>query len=150
MKPSIQVINIINNILLVALLCVIIGQLYITFTKHEEKFENPVQFIKQNYGNDYITQYGNRFEEIKKMFPGTSHLTYVGEASESFEMGTFHYVLTQYFLSPNLIFRDNKIGDTVIYNLYMSKQIIDANNFHLKNGWHVVKDFNNGLIILAK
>lgn len=150
MKPTARVINIINNILLLALLGIITGQLYITFLKHEEKFENPLRFINQNYGNDYISQYGKRFDEIKTMFPKPTHLTYVGEANESFEMGTFHYVLTQYFLSPNLIFTDNTIGDTVIYNLYISKQLNPATNFHLNNGWYVVKDFNNGLIILTK
>lgn len=150
MKPSKRVINIVNIILLFTLLSILVGQLFITFIKHEEKFENPIQFINQNYGNDYISLYENRFEDIKTMFPKPTHLTYVGETNESFEIGTFHYVLTQYFLSPNLIFRDNSIGDTIIYNLYSSKQINPVTNFHLNNGWHVVKDFNNGLIILAK
>lgn len=149
-KLKIQVINIINNILMLGLLCILVWQLFITFRNHEEQFESPVQFIKKNYGNDYISQYGNRFEEIKKMFPRPAHLKYVGEANESFEIGAFHFVLTQYYLSPNLVFNNNISDDTVIYNLYNSKQINPATNFHLNNGWHVVKDFNNGLIILAK
>ena len=150
MKLKVQIINIFNTILLLALICVILMQLYITFHKHEEKFENPVQFVKQNYGNDFISHYGNRFEEIKKMFPKPAQLTYVGEANESFEIGTFNYVLTQYYLAPNLVFRSNISDDTIIYNLYYTKQINPESNFHLKNGWHVIKDFNNGLIILAK
>lgn len=149
-KQNTKIFTVFNKILLFGLLCIMVWQLYTTFLRHEEKFESPIQFVKQNYGNDYITQYGIRFDEIKKMFPGSSHLKYVGEGDESFDIGTFHYVLTQYFLSPNLIFRENTIGDTVIYNLYNSKKIDPATNFHLNNGWHVVKDFNNGLIILAK
>lgn len=150
MKRNLQLINVLNNILLLALLSIIVGQLYVTFLKHEEKFESPLKFVKENYGNDYITQYGNRFEEIKKMFPKPTHLTYFGEANEPSGTGTFNFVLTQYFLSPNLVFKNNNIGDTLIYNLYASNKIDPATNFHLNNGWHVVKDFNNGLIILAK
>lgn len=150
MKRNIQIFNIINIILVFTLLCIFVGQLYITFLKHEEKFESPVKYVTQNYGNDYISLYGNRFDEIKKMFPKPTHLTYIGEPDESFAIGTFNFVLTQYFLSPNLIFKNDVSGDTVIYNLYFSKQINPATNFHLNNGWHLVKDFNNGLIVLAK
>jgi hypothetical protein len=150
MKPKVQIINIINKILMLFLLCLILGQLYITFIKYEEKFESPIIITKQEYGNDYITQYGKRFGEIIKMFPKPIRLSYVGESNESFETGYFHYVLTQYYLSPNLIFKNNDVRDTIVYNLYNSKKIDVTTNFHLNNGWHIVKDFENGLILLAK
>ena len=147
-----QLFKITLKILFLLLLCIIVWQQWATFLKYESKFENPVKFIKENYGNDFISQYGNRFEEIKKMFPQPSRLNYFGEANEDISTGYLHYFLTQYYLSPNLIFRnnDNRAYDTVIYNLYSSKQINPAGNFHLNHGWHVVKDFKNGLIVLAK
>lgn len=145
-----SVINIFNTILLIALLCVIVGQLYITFIKYEEKFENPIKVTKQDYGNDFISQYGNRYDEMKKMLNKPVRMTYVGEPNEDFSSGCLHYFLTQYYLSPNLILRNNVVRDTIIYNLYVSKQMDPATNFHLNNGWHVIKDFNNGLILLAK
>ncbi|MES2394536.1 MAG: hypothetical protein V4549_00950 [Bacteroidota bacterium] len=150
MKFKEQIIYIFNNIFLVVLLGIFVWQLYTTFIKYEEKFESPIKFTKQNYGNDYITLYGKRFEEIKKMFPKPAQLSYVGEANEDFGFATTHYVLTQYYLAPNLIFKNNGVHDTIIYNLYNSKQIDPTTNFHLNNGWRVLKDFNNGLIILAK
>lgn len=150
MKLNIKSIKIFNDILLLALLCFFIFQLYNTFVRYEEKFENPVKVTKQDYGNDYITQYGKRFVEIKKIFFGKSKLAYFGEAGESFAEGYYHYVLTQYYLSPNLILKNNEVQDTIIYNLYASKKLNPATNFHLNNGWHVVMDLNNGLIILAK
>ncbi|MES2287030.1 MAG: hypothetical protein V4547_15165 [Bacteroidota bacterium] len=144
------IIKIANNILLIALLCFFVWQLYASFIKYEDKFENPVIVTKQDYGNDFITQYGNRFVEIKKLFPKPTNLTYIGENNEDFASGALHYILTQYYLSPNLILRNQIVRDTIIYNLYNSKQITPSTNFHLKNGWHIVKDFNNGLIVLAK
>lgn len=150
MKLKEPIIKIANNMLLIALLCFFIWQLYVSFIKYEDKFENPVTVTKQDYGNDFITQYGNRFLEIKKLFPKPTNLTYIGETNEDFASGALHYILTQYYLSPNLILRNQVVRDTIIYNLYSSKQIAPSTNFHLKNGWHIVKDFNNGLIILAK
>lgn len=150
MKQDPQVFSIINKILLAVVLCVMAGQQYITFLKHEEKFESPVKFIMQNCGNDYISQYSSRFEEIKKMFPQPAHLSYIGEVGEDFATGWYHYVLTQYYLSPNLVFKEVNKPDTIIYNLYNTRQMDPVTNFHLSHGWHVIKDFNNGLIILAK
>ncbi|MES2593566.1 MAG: hypothetical protein V4608_16905 [Bacteroidota bacterium] len=150
MKQNNKIATIFQNFLLLALSGIIIGQLYNTFIKYEGKFENPVQTIKQDYGNDFITQYGKRYEEIKKTFPSNNHFSYVGEANENFAPGYFNYVLTQYYLSPNLIFINDTIHDTIIYNLYNSKQIEHSTNLHLNNGWHVIKNYNNGLIVLAK
>lgn len=150
MKLKAQIISILNTILLVGLGCVFSWQMFVTFVRYEAKFESPVQVTKQDYGKDFITQYGNRFEEIKKMFTKPVRMTYVGEPNEDFSFGCTHYFLTQYYLSPNLILRNNAIRDTIIYNLYSSQKIDPATNFHLNNGWHIVKDFNNGLIVLAK
>lgn len=150
MKLKPHIFNIANNILLLALLCVITGQLYVTFVQYEDKFIHPVNYTKQNYGNDFITQYAKRYTEVKKMFTKSSILSYIGEENENFAGGFFHYVLTQYNLAPSLIYKDNTIHDTIIYNLYNSKQINPSTNFHLNHGWQVLKDFNNGIIILAK
>lgn len=143
-----QIITIINNTLLFAILCIIIFQGYITFLKNEDKFEDPIEFVKQNYGNDYITQYGNRFEDVTKMFPKPIHLCYVGESNSDFALGI--YALTQYYLSPNILIKNNINCDTILYNLYSSIHIDPNTNYHLQNGWHIIKDFKNGLIILAK
>lgn len=137
-----------NNILLLALICIIVYQGYIVFLKYEEKFLHPIEFVSQNYGNDYITQYGNRFKEVEKMFPKPVHLCYVGESNSDFGLGI--YAVTQYYLSPNILIKNNINCDTILYNLYSSIRINPNTNFYLQNGWHIVKDFNNGLIILAK
>lgn len=150
MKHKAIIITIIDKILLLILVSILVMQLYTTFNNYEEKFENPVKTTKQDLGNDFITQYGKRFEEIKKIFPKPAHLTYIGEVNEDFAFGSTHYVLTQYFLAPNLILRNNVVRDTIIYNLYNSKQIDPTTNFHLNNGWHILKDFKNGLIVLSK
>ena len=150
MKLKSQIINILNSILLGGLLCVFIWQLYITFIKYEKKFENPIKITKQDYGNDFISQYGNRYEEIKKILNKPVRITYIGEQNENKSTFYLNYILTQYYLSPNIILKNNAVRDTIIYNLYNSKKIDPATNFHLHNGWHLVKDFNNGLILLAK
>ena len=150
MRQDIQLLNIISKLLLLALLCIIVWQQYVTFKKYESNFENPIQFIKQNYGNDYISQYANRYVEIKKMFASPVRLSYIGEENEDFATGATQYFLTQYFLAPNLVLKKNLIQDTILFNLYNSKKIDLASNYYINNGWHIVKDFNNGLIILAK
>jgi hypothetical protein len=149
-KKNIGIINVVNNILLIALLFIIVGQGYITFLKHEEKFENPLKFVKQNYGNDYITQYGHRFKEIKKMFPKPAHLCYIGEDESDFAIWLANYTITQYYLSPNILIKNNINCDTILYNLHNSIHINPETNIHLRDGWHVIKDFNNGLILFAK
>lgn len=150
MRLKAQSINIVNTILLVGLLCIFVWQLYVTFIKYQEKFESPIKVTKQDYGNDFISQYGNRFEEIKKLFVKPVRMTYIGEQKENSSTFYLNYILTQYYLSPNIILKNNAVRDTIIYNLYNSKKIDPATNFHLNNGWHLVKDFNNGLILLAK
>lgn len=149
MKYS-RVLNITDKLLLFAIIGVIIHQLYLTFKTHEVSFESPVEYVKQNFGNDFISQYGKRFTEIKKMFPAPARITYIGETNESMSIGWTNYFLTQYYLAPHLILKANTACDTVLYNLYSSKQINPTTNYHLNNGWHLVKDFNNGLIVLAK
>ncbi len=148
--------------LVLILLCIMGWQQWTTFAVHQEKFLNPVEFTKNNFGTEYITVYENRFHEIKKMFPFPAHLTYFGDGDETVATGTMHYSLTQYYLSPNLLFINKSylypdlkynydlIHDTLIYNLYRSGHLDPATNFHLNNGWHILKDFDNGLIILTK
>lgn len=145
-----EIFTIVKKWLVVPLLFIMGWQQWTTFLNHEKKFLDPIHFVKENCGNDFITQYENRFEEIKTTFPKPVHLTYIGEANEDFNTGVMHYYLTQYFLTPNILLKNNIDGDTILYNLYSSINFNPETNFHLKNGWHVVKDFNNGLIVLAK
>ena len=127
-----------------------IWQQWNTLLRYQDKFLNPIQFTKQNLGFDFYSQYGNRFVEVKKFFTSPTRLYYIGEPNVEFGISEAYFALTQYYLAPNLILRNNVVCDTILYNLYNSIHINAATNFHLNNGWHVVKDFNNGLIILAK
>lgn len=132
------------------ILFVMVWQQLNTFLNHEDKFLHPIRFVKENYGIDFITQYGKRYEEIKKTFTKPVHLTYIGESNEEYNTGVMHYYLTQYFLTPNIIFKDDVARDTILYNLYSSIHINPETNIYLNNGWHVIKDSNNGLILLTK
>jgi hypothetical protein len=136
--------------LVVPLLFIMAWQQWITFSSHEKKFLNPIHFVKENYGNDYITQYGIRYEGVKKIFTKPVRLSYIGESNEDFNVGVMHYYLSQYYLTPNIILRNDIVCDTILYNLYSSIHFNPETNFHLNNGWHIIKDFNNGLIVLAK
>ena len=127
-----------------------VWQQWSTLLSRQHQFFHPIQFTKQVYGNDYYSQYGNRFTEIKKFFPNPTRLNYIGEANEEYGYNEGYFALTQYYWVPNLLYRNCKTCDTILYNLYKTIHIDPATNFHLNNGWHVVKDFNNGLIILAK
>lgn len=139
-----------DKILLLALIGVIVIQLYKTLENHKDNFENPTHYFQQNYGNDFVSQYGQRFTELKEMFPKLTILTYVSEPNEDFSSKWTNYFLTQYYLAPNLVERKGEPHDTILYNLYNSRQIDPTTNIHLNSGWHVVKDFNNGLILLAR
>ncbi len=145
-----QILNYTKKGLCIFILCIMAWQQWLTFLKHEKKFLNPLQFVNEIYGRDYVSQNEKRFEEIKKMFPIPAHLCYLGEPNEDFALWSANYSISQYYLSPNILIKDNISCDTILYNLYTSIHINPQTNFHLKNGWHVVKDFNNGLIVLAK
>lgn len=137
-------------------------QQWTTFLSYQEKFLNPIKYTRENYGKDGISMGESRFNETRKMFVRPVHLTYFGEANEDLGMGAGYFALTQYYLAPNLIYspryylnpnlvlRSDISQDTLLYNLYATLNINLETNFHLNNGWHVMKDFNNGLILLAK
>ncbi|MFY9308868.1 MAG: hypothetical protein WAQ28_07445 [Bacteroidia bacterium] len=144
------ILNITDKILLVAITGVIVIQLFKIFENHKSSFENPSAYFNQNYGNDFVTQYGHRFTELKKMFPNVTILSYIAEPNEDFASQWTNFFLTQYHLAPHLVEREGEPHDTILYNLYNSKQIDPATNTYLNQGWHIVKDFNNGLILLAK
>lgn len=139
-----------DKILLLALIGVIVVQLYKTYENHKDQFENPARYYQEHYGNDFVSQYGHRFTELKKMFPKLTILTYVSEQNEDFSSKWTNYFLTQYHLAPHLVERNGDPHDTILYNLYNTRQIDPATNIYLNSGWHFVKDFNNGLILLAK
>jgi len=145
-----EIFGIVKKGLCVLLLLIIAWQQWVTFSAHENQFLSPVQFVKQNYGIDPITQYGLRFTEIKKLFKTPTRINYVGDNISDFSLIEGHFALTQYYLAPNLLFRNNTSCDTVLYNLFSTIHFDAVNNVYIHNGWHVVKDFNNGLIVLAK
>ncbi len=153
------------------LLLIIMGrQQLITFAEYKDKFSDPVQFTEQTYGKDDITAYGIRLAEVKSFLKKPTTLSYVGEPVVP-NNGTreMHYALTQYSLAPNVLLRNasardhvtfnngaspptlsDRVCDTVLYNLYSSGHIDPATNYHLNNGWHIAKDFNNGIIVLTR
>lgn len=165
--------NIYTNVRKLAfiILLIILGwQQWRVFKNYEEPFLNPVAFVKKNYANDDISQYINRVQEAKKMFPGQGSLTYASEQHVP-NAGTrdYHYALTQYYLAPRVFFRNNLmpetllydygsapitpssvVCDTVLYNLYMTLNPNPETDYYLKNGWHLIHNFNNGIVILAK
>ena len=140
----------IDTVLLLGVLGIIVYQLYITFQTKQNIFEDPRAYIGANYGKDYITAYEERFVEIKKMFTKPTKIGFFGEENEEQTSFWTHYYLTQYYLAPNLIIKNTPNCDTILYNRHTTKQIDISTNFHINNGWHILKDFNNGLIVLAK
>lgn len=140
----------IDTTLLLGVVGVIVYQLYTTFQTKQSIIEDPKSYIEANYGKDFITSYGERFVEIKKAFEKPTKMGYIGEENEDQTIFWTNYFLTQYYLAPHLIVKNNKTCDTILYNIYSTKQLNPTTNFHLNNGWHIVKDFNNGLIVLAK
>lgn len=140
----------IDTVLLLGVVAIIVFQLYTTFESKQSIIENPKTYIEANYKKDFISSYGERFTEIKNTFEKPIKMGYVGEENEDQTIFWTNYFLTQYYLAPHLIVKNNKTCDTILYNIYSTKQINPTTNFHLNNGWHIVKDFNNGLIVLAK
>ena len=145
-----QIFRVARKGLCILLLCIMSWQQWKTFSGYQERFLNPVQFAKQYYGSDAISQNKNRYLEVKKLFTKPTRLNYVSEANESYGIFEGYFAISQYYLAPNLILRNNVVCDTILYNLYSTIHIDPATNVHLQNGWHVVKDFNNGLIVIAK
>ncbi len=122
-----------------------------TFQKYKEGFHNPVAYTKKYYEKDYMTTVlATRYEGLRKMFPHTSHICYIGEPGDDFPTWSANYSFTQYLASPSVFIKDKIDCDTIVYNLHWSIHINTKNNYHLNNGWHIVKDFNNGLIVLAR
>lgn len=140
----------IDTVLLLGVVAIIVFQLYTTFESKQSIIENPKKYIEANYKKDFISSYGERFTDIKNAFEKPIKMGYVGEENEDQTIFWTNYFLTQYYLAPHLIVKNNKTCDTILYNIYSTKQINPTTNFHLNNGWHIVKDFNNGLIVLAK
>ena len=150
LKNKNQIKNIINSLLILVFLCIVIWQGYIMLLKYETQFLNPKDYINKNYGYDYISKYGERFNEINKMFPKPTRLSYVGETVSGPHIWLASYLIAQYHFAPNLLLKECNNCDTILYNLITTLHINQEDNFHLKNGWHMVIDFDNGLILLAK
>lgn len=151
MKKNIKKVNFFIRVgMIYILLCVFIFQLFWVFKNYETKFQKPIGFIQNNYSADFITQYRFKFEEIKKDYCGVTKFSYLSEEQENFSIGWTHYFLTQYYMAPNLTAHTKMPNDTLLYNLYNTKHLEPTRNYYLNNGWHIVKDYNNGLIVLAK
>lgn len=153
------------------LLLIIMGKQQLnTFADSQDKFSAPLQYTQQVYMKDDITAYGSRFEEVKQFFKKPITLSYVGEPVVP-NNGTreMHYALTQYYMAPHVLLRNEtardrvlynngasppvlseRVCDTVLYNLYTTGHIDPVSNYHINHGWHIVKDFNNGIIVLAR
>lgn len=142
--------KLIDILLSLGVLIVIVYQLYLTFQTKQGIVENPKAYIEANYGKDFITNYGERFVEMKNFFEKPTKIGYFGEENEEQTSFWTNYYLTQYHLVPNLIIKNTPNCDTILYNRHTTKQIDISTNFHINNGWHILKDFNNGLIVLAK
>lgn len=156
--------------LILPLLGIIGWQQWLVFSKFQDSFLNFEGYLHKVQPIDDIAGYKTKLAEVRKMFSGRSKLTYASETIHPNEATReMHFALTQYELAPNLLFRnaltpdnlESSIGaapptytstvyDTVIYNLYCSFMLNPQNNYYLNNGYHVVKDFGNGIIILAK
>jgi len=140
----------IKKFAILPLLCLMIWQQWESFLVHEEKIVKPTAYIQKYYDNDYTSVYGRRYEELKKYINKPCHITYFGDTNLNTSTILMHYYQTQYFLSPNIILNDSLARDTILYNMYFTLHIDLENNFYLKNGWKLIKDFNNGLILIAK
>jgi hypothetical protein len=123
-------------------------QQWSTFEKYSLQFETPLSYTQQTFGKDFITLYGKRFTEVKQFLNETNKIGYYSENNQNMPTFYLHYVLSQYYLTPTLL-EKNENTDTILYNLYDSYRI-DPENYHLKNGWQVIKDFNNGFILISR
>jgi len=121
-----------------------------TFTSHEDIILQPQSFISNHLSKDFISQNNSRYTAVRGYFTKPTHIAYIGESNEDWATGAMHYVLSQYYLAPNLLYKNVDTCDFVLYNLYNSNKLNVTTNFYLNNGWHVEKDFNNGLILLSK
>ena len=139
----------INFLLLIALIAVFVTQQYITFLKYEDKFVSPVAYTKQTFKTDFISQYENRTVGVSQFLTTQSHLGYCSEPNQDMPNYYLHYVLSQYYLTPHLISKSTN-SDTILYNLPNSQQLNSSTNVHLNSGWHIIKNFNNGYILIAK
>lgn len=138
--------------LILPVLGLMLWQQKTTFKVYEMAFSDPVNYIKNTFGTDMISQYSNRYTDIRKTLSTPFHASYIGEtkAEEDNENPLImHYYITQYNVAPVVLTNSGTIKDTILYNLYSSGRI-DPNNYYLKNGWHIVNDYGNGVILLAK
>lgn len=143
----------IDMVFLTVILLFFTYQLYHIFLPYEDIFSHPYEYYKQVFGKDVISIAGTRFEEARKQIPTDGTIMCVGEDNEDYYDGVFNYIMMQYYLSPNLIVRtsDNVPDATyILYNLYNTQKFDVNRNSYLQRGWHVEKDFNNGLVLLAR
>ena len=105
------------------------------------------EFRKDLIGQDSITLYEQRFEDLKKELPVHGIVGYITnkrckEVLHNVDTASYYY-LTQYALSP-IIIDNNPDRDLVVGNF-------DNNHFYkmLKNR-ELVKDFGRGVLLLKR
>lgn len=101
------------------------------------------------YGNDFISTYNKKFDIVRPYLKPNSLIGYFSEPGENYVYWGMHMCLTQYNVAPAAIL-DKQERDTILYNLYNTQHINPATDRHLQRGWKVLKDFDNGLILLVK
>ncbi len=124
-------------------------QLWLTWQGYTDCAKNVKSCIVAPWGTDFITTYGTRYTQINQFLTTPTRIGYYGEPGESFGMWANNYVLSQYFMAPHVL-EDKKANDTILYNLYGSQNPALISSQFLQQGWHILKDFNNGLILLSK
>lgn len=125
-------------------------QLWLTKQSYTACLQTPKACLFDPWGADFISTYGNRYIEINQYLTKPTQMGYYGEPGEIFMgMGANNFVLSQYFMAPHAL-EYQKTSDTILYNLYGSQNPALIDPQLLQQGWHVLKNFNNGLILLSK
>lgn len=138
-------------LLLFPLLYFALKQTFLTVSdaKYSDCSKDISSCLSQSVGNDFISQYGRRFDSLHRYLPPETKLSYYGQPGEAFAMWANNYVLSQYFLAP-CVLEDKGQNDKILLNLYASGQMDPFYNHFLVEGWHLEGDFGNGLILLSK
>lgn len=125
-------------------------QLWLTKESYTACLQAPKPCLVDPWGVDFISTYGKRYTEINQFLTKPTQMGYYGEPGEIFMgMGANNFVLSQYFMAPHAL-KYQEQSDTILYNLYGSQNPALINPQLLQQGWHILKDFNNGLILLSK
>ena len=130
-------------------ICGLAYQVYLNLKEQLPNITHPQTSYFDPIGNDFISNYNKKFEAMRPYLRPNSVMGYFSEPGESYVYWGMHICLTEYNIAPAAII-DKKDCDTILYNLYNTQHITTATDRHLQRGWKVLKDFNNGLILLIR